>query len=713
MGKKIISKNFVDDYNPYINIDLSSKFFEDDFIEYLNKFKDVLADDDFVKKIILENDRKLSTIINDYLVSDGVNANKIKEFMIEVRKIKDIILLSEPALVTKRHIREVDKQVNKAIDDKNKKFNIYAEDENYLKELFLQFSPNIDSYDEDILAFKSKIKERIEYYRIIFPHEKASKKIRQIIKKSDALIDEMIKNLDIEKSIEIEFFELLLRHIGMDINDSSSYDAWVSSLRNDFENIKNEITDKCSISGAKKLIQTFSTWLDEFIQNKADSLDYLKENEDILLNNIFNNFEESILVKLNEQLNSIDNYFYMNESEQQVIKRRMYDEFFRIFKREIRNFNSMIRLRYSSKVASKYVDKVNIKADKFANSLIEKIGLPIPKNPWFIRKYLWADLDNFASEKGIAFRKSINYFLKKIVKLAMKNQLIIEEEQQLDPTQQYVFVSTHYFTEDVIGTFVSIDRQVYMLMGTTDQIENNFLMVAAALLGFFHVDRLDSKDRTLCFEKQNKLIDLSTSFINYVGGSWENSENELQPLSFSGPVRTSKQKGVLIVPRAAYFVKEEKKIYVRTGQPLDLKDLSEDDANEIIRDTLASMHYKQICKHSYPINDIVIKDGDKEFQTHDLPYDQHTYYMDQIGKEYWNQPWTRPFAVEEIGVRKRKITTLEDVYGFIDKLSREKLIELSSIICDPLKRIDEDNRYNVVKYLDNNYERFKKLSRKK
>ena len=499
----------------------------------------------------------------------------------------------------------------------------------------------------------------------------------------------------------------------MDINDSSSYDAWVSSLRNDFENIKNEITDKCSISGAKKLIQTFSTWLDEFIQNKADSLDYLKENEDILLNNIFNNFEESILVKLNDQLNSIDNYFYMNVSEQQVIKRRMYDEFFRMFKRDVRNFNSMIRLRYSSKVASKYVDKVNIKADKFANSLIEKIGLPIPKNPWFIRKYLWADLDNFASEKGIAFRKSINYFLKKIVKLAMKNQLIIEEEQQLDPTQQYVFVSTHYFTEDVIGTFVSIDRQVYMLMGTTDQIENNFLMVAAALLGFFHVDRLDSKDRTLCFEKQNKLIDLSTSFINYVGGSWENSENELQPLSFSGPVRTSKQKGVLIVPRAAYFVKEEKKIYVRTGQPLDLKDLSEDDANEIIRDTLASMHYKQICKHSYPINDIVIKDGDKEFQTHDLPYDQHTYYMDQIGKEYWNQPWTRPFAVEEIGVRKRKITTLEDVYDFIDKLPREKLIELSSIICDPLKRIDEDNRYNIVKYLDNNYEKFKKLSRKK
>ena len=153
MGKKIISKNFVDDYNPYINIDLSSKFFEDEFMEYLNQFKDELTDEEekaFVKKIILENDRKLSTIINDYLVSDGVDANEIKDFIIEVRKIKDIILLSEPASVTKRHIREVDKRVNKAIDVKNRKFNIYADDENYLRELFLHFSPNVDSYDEDI-----------------------------------------------------------------------------------------------------------------------------------------------------------------------------------------------------------------------------------------------------------------------------------------------------------------------------------------------------------------------------------------------------------------------------------------------------------------------------------------------------------------------------------------------------------------------------------
>ena len=61
-------------------------------------------------------------------------------------------------------------------------------------------------------------------------------------------------------------------------------------------------------------------------------------------------------------------------------------------------------------------------------------------------------------------------------------------------------------------------------------------------------------------------------------------------------------------------------------------------------------------------------------------YDQHKYYMDQIGDEYWNQPWTKPFAKEEIGVRKSKNPNEEDVYGFISNLSRDKLIELSSYL---------------------------------
>ena len=78
-----------------------------------------------------------------------------------------------------------------------------------------------------------------------------------------------------------------------------------------------------------------------------------------------------------------------------------------------------------------------------------------------------------------------------LVGVAMKNKLVIEDRPILDSTKQYIFVPTHYFTEDAIGMFASLDRQAYMLMGTTDQIENNPLLLAALMLGFFHVDRMD------------------------------------------------------------------------------------------------------------------------------------------------------------------------------------------------------------------------------
>jgi len=118
---------------------------------------------------------------------------------------------------------------------------------------------------------------------------------------------------------------------------------------------------------------------------------------------------------------------------------------------------------------------------------------------------------------------------------------------------------------------------------------------------------------------------------------------------------------------------------------------------------------EQLEKYSKPIGSLHI---DNYGITHDLPYDQRTYYMDSRGNEYWNQPWSRPFAKEEIGIRTKKDVTEEEVYKFVDNLSREKLVELSSILSEPLVRIDELERYNIVDYLDRNYDKFKENHKK-
>ncbi len=415
---------------------------------------------------------------------------------------------------------------------------------------------------------------------------------------------------------------------------------------------------------------------------------------------------------IENEFQKIEYYWQYNKDESYCKKREIYENFFREYKKNVRKLNQEIKILYPSKKSFKTINIINKISDKYNLELAKKYNMPIPNNPWIIRKYLWADLDNFTSDKGNTIRNFINRPWRKIVALtSMKNKVIIEEEQYLNSNRPYIFVSTHYFTEDVIGLFSSLNRQAYMLMGTTDQIENNPLMIAAILFGFFHVDRMDPDDRKLCFEKQNNLIERGESFINYIAGSWENSENELQPLSFSGPYKTSVKTNALIVPVSSYLVREDKTIYMRFGTPLDLTKTPLEETNEIIRDTLATMHYKQIEKYSYPIKEVKI--SNMEDTTHDLPYNQHIAYMNQIGYEYWNQPWTKPFAKEEIGLRRKKITTEEEVYSFIDKLSRDKLIELSNYLADVMKDIDEKRRYDIINYLDENYEVFREDAKKK
>ena len=118
------------------------------------------------------------------------------------------------------------------------------------------------------------------------------------------------------------------------------------------------------------------------------------------------------------------------------------------------------------------------------------------------------------------------------------------------------------------------------------------------------------------------------------------------------------------------------------------------------------MHFKQITKHSKPIETIEI---DGYGKTHNLPYEQHIAYMESVADEYWGQYWSKPFAKEEIGVRPKKTVDEADVYSFVDNLSRDKLIELASQLSEPmLRKYQRDERYNIVKYIDENYDRLKR-----
>ena len=700
-------------YSPYTDLNLNTSFYEDEFINYYEHYRKLYNDSNEFKKIVRKaNDEQVTKVIDEFLSSDTDIYEAINELRRNIRIIKDLVLISENGNTTKRHIKVIDNRVDKAIKLKNKKLDIKRKDLDRIHSLCKDFISYSKLSVDIILEFKKGINQIIIHCEDVYSFRESinmKKRIDRIVNKT---LNTKANQFNVYQGDIFKINELINNYKNKDIVDESSYMEWVNSLKTDYQCIKQKMNIIYPLNIYKKVIKKYDKLIDKLIDEKVSKNKYLYQSDIKKLNELFDNYRKNIL-NLSNELYNYEYYEYMTDEEKFNIKRELYEDKVRMFKRIIRDFNKIIRDKYSYKYASSYINKVNKKADKFICKLANLIDMPISKNPWFVRKYLWADTENFVSSKGLLFRKIINLPLRKVVKLAMKNKLIIEEMPKLSPNKQYVFVSTHYFTEDVIGLFTGIDRQAHMLMGTTDQIENNPLMTAAMLFGFFHVDRMDPKDRKECFEKQNILIEKGTSFINYIGGSWENSENELQPVSFSGAYRTSKLKDVLIVPVASYLVREEKKIYMRFGEPIDVRNCDENVANDIIRDTLASMHFKQISKYSYLIQTVKLAVDDRTIKTHDLPYNQHIYYMNQIGDEYWNQPWTKPFAKEEIGLRKRKITTEEEVYDFVSQLSREKLIELSSYLSSVMVKMDEKERYNIIKYLDSNYEKFKVRSLKK
>lgn len=67
------------------------------------------------------------------------------------------------------------------------------------------------------------------------------------------------------------------------------------------------------------------------------------------------------------------------------------------------------------------------------------------------------DTGHFTTDTGIKFRRLFNPLLRRILKLAAKHKIIVENYPKLTKGKPYIFTSTHSFAEDVIANLASID----------------------------------------------------------------------------------------------------------------------------------------------------------------------------------------------------------------------------------------------------------------
>ena len=210
-----------------------------------------------------------------------------------------------------------------------------------------------------------------------------------------------------------------------------------------------------------------------------------------------------------------------------------------------------------------------------------------------------ANIDNFTSNVGIKLRRMIFPAFKRVLRLAVKRDIHFEGEYPvLEKDKPYIFVSTHSFDEDIIATIALLDRNAYILMGTTDQIEHNPQMYAAWLNGMIYVNRTDKQNRHDAVSKMEKVINQGSSVLIFAEGGYNNSENLLCLELFSSPWILSQKTGAQVVPLASFNRLNSNDIYIRFGKPIDLSIYDKKEARTVLRDQLASLVYPIMEEHA-------------------------------------------------------------------------------------------------------------------
>lgn len=308
-----------------------------------------------------------------------------------------------------------------------------------------------------------------------------------------------------------------------------------------------------------------------------------------------------------------------------------------------------------------------------------------------ILKYNNVGVDNFTSDIGLELRKKINPILRRLLKLAVKGELIIDRYPKLEKDKAYIFTSLHSFVEDAIANLASIDRNAYLLFGTTDQLEVNIEMYAAWLNGFIYVNRLDPQSRKDAITKMIRVLNNGNSVLLYPEGGFNNTENLFCQKLFSSPYILSKETKKEVVPIAPFYEFGSDKIFMNVGDPINLSAFNnKKEALGYLRDILSTLMFENIIRHSTPI------------VRSELGKDPRMDFMEQRRLEYLKTIWTKDVWEEELTryldpEDREMISVLESMDDIVITKNNAK------IMAPILVRRQEDKKYDFKQYMHENW----------
>lgn len=306
-----------------------------------------------------------------------------------------------------------------------------------------------------------------------------------------------------------------------------------------------------------------------------------------------------------------------------------------------------------------------------------------------LKKYETTDINNFTSASGILIRRKINRIWRKILSLGTHRKVYIEQYPSLNKDEVYLFAANHSFDEDAISILQSIDRNAYMLQGTTHQMEHNPIFYAMWANGMVYVNRLDDKSRKESLDKMKRILMEGSSVVLFPEGGYNNTENQLITPLFSSPYILNRDLGVKVVPIISFNEIGSDEIFVRAGSPMNLAYYEKQEALDLLRDAMATLLYE------------IMEDHTIFMKRKALEGDPRKEYLEVRKNVYACQKWYADVWDEELTYYPgHNVTTPKQSREYIDNVQINS--RNAYIFADTLMRRMEDLKYDLVGYMREN-----------
>ena len=303
-----------------------------------------------------------------------------------------------------------------------------------------------------------------------------------------------------------------------------------------------------------------------------------------------------------------------------------------------------------------------------------------------LKRFETANVDNFTSDIGIKLRRVINKPWRNLLKYFISRKVIIEQYPELEKGKVYIFAANHSFDEDVISTIHTMDRNAYVVNGSSNQTEHNPVFYALWFNGMIFVNRLDSENRKAAVQKMKRILQAGNSVMLFAEGGYNNTENELIMPLFSGPYTLSKELEVEVVPLITFNDYGTDTIYIRAGQTLALWKYEKYEALNILRDTMSTIVYNIMEEHTTLVH------------RSELGKEPRKKWMDIRKGVYACQKWYDDVWDEELTrYPGHGVTSPIKAREYVDNV--HITAKNAKIFADILVRREEDKRYDLIQYM--------------